>query len=179
MHVEQDLTHGASLSVSVSFHLFNYCSITSQQSGSEQKERLIDGFGATFWQSRSRDRPHWIQFVFPEDIEVAEVALNLNYFEDHTYTPLRLALALGRDQSQLREVCSLRLNRPRGWVQLSPKTKIAESVQVVRVLILENHDNGGDTRIRQIKVWGIRKGSAADAAQKGYGMAIHQEDVQN
>ncbi|XP_024016404.1 anaphase-promoting complex subunit 10 isoform X2 [Eutrema salsugineum] len=104
----------------------------------------------TYWQSDGL-QPHLINIQFQK-----KVKLQL----DESYTPSKISIRAGDGFHNLKEIKSVELVKPTGWVCLSlsgtdPRETFVNTF-MLQIAILSNHLNGRDTHIRQIKVYGPR-----------------------
>lgn len=123
-------------------------------------------------------QPHIITLSFPRKVELLEVALYVDVKSDESYTPRVLAVRAGTSLAELRLVRTVELDEPQGWVHLSlvarggaparrpphpppagpppPPPGPGVRAYVVQVVVQSNHQNGRDTHVRQVKVFGPR-----------------------
>lgn len=78
---------------------------------------LTDGSLKTFWQSDG-PQPHHITVSFPFRVQVASVKLYVDFKEDESYTPSKIAVSAGTSPSDLIEITSNEFNEPSGWLEL-------------------------------------------------------------
>jgi anaphase-promoting complex subunit 10 len=125
-------------------------------------ELLRDDDLGTFWQSDGA-QPHLISAQFQHKAEMSEIALWCEYKMDESYTPSLVSVRAGTSCHDLREVRCVELERPNGWVRV-PLGDADDSSCIrayfIQVAILANHQNGRDTHVRQIKVFGPRRDQA-------------------
>lgn len=76
---------------------------------------LRDGRDDTYWQSDGV-QPHLITLQFQKKVWVAGIALQTDYKLDESYTPHRISIKAGSCWSDLREIRSVDLVEPQGWV---------------------------------------------------------------
>ena len=142
-------------------------------------DQLRDGSVDTYWQSDGT-QPHLINVQFHKKMAVVDVALYLDYKLDESYTPKMMRIRAGTTVHDLEEVHTLELEEPCGWVvvplgapkkdqkpaatvpgQPAPSTgRTAIRTHFLQVEILSMHQNGRDTHVRQVKVFGPRQASA-------------------
>lgn len=144
-------------------------------------EQLRDRTTETYWQSDGT-QPHTIQIQFARRAAVSHVCLYLDYNLDESYTPKRIEIQAGMTIQDLRPaVIPVDLNEPVGWciVPLTaptdplllqeeeeddvPENEDNESLNPVRahliqISILSMHQNGRDTHVRQVQLYGPRRG---------------------
>jgi anaphase-promoting complex subunit 10 len=106
--------------------------------GSEQLSR-DDGY----WQSDG-PQPHQIHFHFVKRTKCVKVSVQLDYKQDESYTPSKIAIRANNVDLVVKE-----LVEPTGWVlfEFDP----IWTFELVLVVV-QNHQNGKDTHIRQVKV---------------------------
>ncbi|KAL0677279.1 hypothetical protein Bca4012_005260 [Brassica carinata] len=130
----------------------------------------------TYWQSDGL-QPHLINIQFQKKVRLQLVALYVDFKLDESYTPSKISVRAGDGFHNLKEVKSVELVKPSGWVSISlsgadPRLLTNELVCVslsgidpwetfvntfmLQIAMLSNHLNGRDTHIRQIKVYGPR-----------------------
>mmetsp|Transcript_9429 Transcript_9429/g.16504 ORF Transcript_9429/g.16504 Transcript_9429/m.16504 type:complete len:124 (+) Transcript_9429:412-783(+) len=96
-------------------------------------------------------------------MSIAEVALYLDYKHDESYTPKKLCFKAGSTFHDLEKVHQLELEEPHGWVYIPLGQIVNHGGQGVlrthflQIEILAMHQNGRDTHIRQVKVFGPRQ----------------------
>jgi len=128
-------------------------------------EMLRDDDLGTFWQSDGA-QPHLVNAQFQRKAQLSEVALWCEYKMDESYTPSMISIRAGTSCHDLREIRCVEVEQPNGWVriQLAHDTPTAASPYLrayfVQIAILANHQNGRDTHVRQIKLFGPRRDQA-------------------
>jgi len=130
-------------------------SVTSAKPGNGV-DLLRDGSAETYWQSDGT-QPHLVNVQFQRKVQLREVALHLSYKNDESYTPQRLSVRVGNGFNDLREVKAVEMEEPEGWVvvPLGPEPGGgALGTYVLQIAVLSNHQNGRDSHIRQVKVYG-------------------------
>jgi anaphase-promoting complex subunit 10 len=134
-------------------------------------DQLRDDNTDTYWQSDG-SQPHLINIQFHKKVSIVEVSFFLDYKLDESYTPKKLSLRAGTTFHDLEEVHMLELDEPNGWVYI-PLGEIAAKAaggaggaggvlraHFLQIEVLAMHQNGRDTHIRQVKVYGPRQGAA-------------------
>jgi anaphase-promoting complex subunit 10 len=117
---------------------------------------LRDGDLETFWQSDGA-LPHFVSLSFTRREIVCGLALYVDVNLDETYTPARLRVSGSAGAGDVHEEVTEDVASPVGWIYLPlPDWR----VRALQVSILMNHDNGRDTHVRQVKVFGPRPRSA-------------------
>lgn len=114
-----------------------------------------DGSTDTYWQSDGA-QPHTVTAQFARRVAVQCVALHADFRRDESYTPLHVAVRAGNASWDLREVARVEMPEPQGWctVPLSTDAHACVRAFVVQVAVLANHQNGRDTHLRQVRVYG-------------------------
>ena len=83
-----------------------------------------------------------------------------------SYTPKKITISCGTTIQDLYDVKSVELNEPVGWVtiqlesvEMQGQLEVSEMLRthLLQVKVLSMHQNGRDTHIRQIKVFGPRE----------------------
>ncbi|KAL1213523.1 Anaphase-promoting complex subunit 10 [Cardamine amara subsp. amara] len=113
----------------------------------------------TYWQSDGL-QPHLINIQFQKKVKLQLVFVYVDFKLDESYTPSRISIRAGDGFHNLKEIKSVELVKPTGWVCLSlsgtdPRETFVNTF-MLQIAILSNHLNGRDTHIRQIKVYGPR-----------------------
>mmetsp|Transcript_8278 Transcript_8278/g.9781 ORF Transcript_8278/g.9781 Transcript_8278/m.9781 type:complete len:185 (-) Transcript_8278:174-728(-) len=128
-------------------------------------EQLRDDNNDTYWQSDG-SQPHLINIQFHKKMSIAEVSFYLDYKLDESYTPKKLSVRAGTTFHDLEEVHLLELDEPNGWIFV-PIGEIANHggqkvlrAHFLQIEVLAMHQNGRDTHIRQVKVYGPRQSSS-------------------
>jgi len=91
---------------------------------------------------------------------IEEIEVYCDYRVDESYTPGKISIWAGTTFHDLTEVKSMDIIEPTGWVSISlthPKNADLPLItNFIQVAILTNHQNGRDTHLRQVKVYGPR-----------------------
>eukprot|EP00761_Pharyngomonas_kirbyi_P010449 gb/GECH01010469.1/.p1 GENE.gb/GECH01010469.1/~~gb/GECH01010469.1/.p1 ORF type:complete len:188 (+),score=46.09 gb/GECH01010469.1/:1-564(+) len=131
--------------------------------------QLLDNNEETFWQSDG-PQPHAIDVQFHRVVNVKYFCIFLDYTLDESYTPQEISILTATDYHHLQEVRSVLLEEPCGWVTIDltendegqPNT-IEQPNEIeathLRLSVHANHQNGKDSHIRQIKIFGPISGS--------------------
>ncbi|OUS43223.1 anaphase-promoting complex, subunit 10/DOC domain-containing protein [Ostreococcus tauri] len=125
-------------------------------------EMLRDDDLGTFWQSDGA-QPHVVNAQFQHKVEICELAMWCEYKMDESYTPSLISIRAGASCHDLREVRCVELENPNGWVRVrlrGPDDASYLRAYFVQIAILANHQNGRDTHVRQIKIFGPRRDQA-------------------
>ncbi|KAK9841306.1 hypothetical protein WJX74_003566 [Apatococcus lobatus] len=122
-------------------------------------ELLRDDRDDTYWQSDGM-QPHLINIHFQKKVRLTALGLLLDYKLDESYTPNKVAVRAGATFHDLKEIKCIDLEEPAGWtiVALQPPNHSGDlKACFVQLAILSNHQNGRDTHVRQIKIFGPRQ----------------------
>lgn len=129
-------------------------------------QQLRDGDLDTFWQSDGQ-QPHVVNVQFHKVMKIQAIALYLDISRDDSYTPQKLSIRIGSGPADTHEVAVVDCKDPQGWVLVNlpvgaPNSPMSSSEQflrgrLVQILILASHQNGRDTHIRQVKIYGPRR----------------------
>uniref|UniRef100_G3MTI4 Anaphase-promoting complex subunit 10 n=1 Tax=Amblyomma maculatum TaxID=34609 RepID=G3MTI4_AMBMU len=116
--------------------------------------QLLDDSIDTYWQSDGI-LPHEVNIQFARKMPIHAICLYLDYRRDESYTPKRISVRVGYTFHDLREVDTIVLNQPTGWVRITPRDSAGRPVRAfhVQIAVLENHMNGLNTHIRHMKVF--------------------------
>ncbi|KAH7621699.1 hypothetical protein Ndes2526B_g02513 [Nannochloris sp. 'desiccata'] len=120
---------------------------------------LRDGREDTYWQSDGA-QPHIVTLEFQKLVTLSGLALYIDYKLDESYTPQKISIRAGTRINDMKEVKSVELIEPHGWV-LIPLTHHDTGLPHIKAFVLEvvvvsNHQNGRDTHVRQLRVFGPR-----------------------
>ena len=144
-------------------------------------EQLLDGNMETFWQSDG-SQPHTITVQFYKKRKLTDIWLLFSYRADESYTPLQLSVRIGSGYYDLQEIQVVDLREPDGWVRIplalppsdghralfrQDSASIRDKsyggavdfirTYVIQIAVMCNHQNGRDTHIRGIKLFGPRE----------------------
>jgi anaphase-promoting complex subunit 10 len=93
---------------------------------------------------------------------IVDVAFYLDYALDESYTPKRVSIRSGSTLHDLVEVTAVDFNDPNGWVHV-PLAVVDEKGDpctlrafFLQICVVSMHQNGRDTHVRQVKVFGPR-----------------------
>ena len=98
------------------------------------------------------------------------MAVYTDYKLDESYTPTRVSIRVGTNFNDLQEIEVVDLQEPSGWVVIPLKDMNEKLVRtfLLQVAVIQNHQQGRDTHLRQVKVFSpvvARTVSTADQAQ--------------
>ncbi|BBN12628.1 anaphase-promoting complex subunit 10 [Marchantia polymorpha subsp. ruderalis] len=120
---------------------------------------LRDSNIETYWQSDGA-QPHLVNIQFQKKVRLQQLALYVDFKLDESYTPNKISVRAGNSFHDLREIKVVELAEPIGWVYISlcpSDSKEFLRAFLVQIAVLSNHQNGRDTHIRQIKIYGPRQ----------------------
>jgi anaphase-promoting complex subunit 10 len=109
----------------------------------------------TYWQSDGT-QPHLINVQFQKKMAVTEMHFYLDHKLDESYTPTKISIRAGNTYHELEEVHVLEVNEPREWQIVRLDTDVVLRTHLLQAAVLAMHQNGRDTHIRQVKVFGPR-----------------------
>ncbi|KAI9113490.1 hypothetical protein QN277_003162 [Acacia crassicarpa] len=133
-------------------------SVSSYKSGNGVSS-LRDNNLETYWQSDGA-QPHLVNIQFQEKVKLQLVVLYVDFKLDESYTPSKISIRAGDGFHNLKEIKTVELVKPTGWVYISlsgtdPRETFVNTF-MLQIAVLSNHLNGRDTHVRQIKVYGPR-----------------------
>ncbi|EPS41042.1 hypothetical protein H072_5072 [Dactylellina haptotyla CBS 200.50] len=108
-----------------------------------------------FWQSDG-PQPHLINIHFAKRVFVKRIRIFLDYTQDESYTPTKIAIYAGTGYHDLQEVCVLEFSQPVGWQEAPLESVHADGILrtfLIQVCILSNHQNGKDTHVRGLQIY--------------------------
>lgn len=113
----------------------------------------------TYWQSDGA-QPHLVNIQFQRKVKLQLVVLYVDFKHDESYTPSKISVRAGDGFHNLKEIKTVELDKPIGWVYISlsgtDPREVFINTFMLQLVVLSNHLNGRDTHIRQIKVYGPR-----------------------
>lgn len=98
---------------------------------------------------------------FTRQVEIRALRFFVDYTQDESYTPTKILWFAGTSEHNLIQFASSVLHSPIGWQEVSITGcgggDDANSLCcfVVQMHVMENHQNGKDTHIRGVKVYGF------------------------
>ncbi|KAG1674481.1 hypothetical protein FOA52_003086 [Chlamydomonas sp. UWO 241] len=156
-------------------------SVSSAKTGNGV-ESLRDGRRDTFWQSDG-SQPHFINIQFQRKVELTELHIFLDFKSDESYTPNKVSIRAGTAVHDLQEVRVVELEEPTGCIRVplcggagaspsgggpeeedAPEGRDPLCAFFLQIAVLSNHQNGRDTHIRLVRVYGPRADPAPLAA---------------
>lgn len=106
-------------------------------------------------------QPHRLNIHFIKRVEIRALRLYLDYELDESYTPTKIQITAGFGPNQTIPFTTMELTTPKGWIDVpiagaggGPDGN-SLCCWFVRVITLENHQNGKDTHIRGVKVYAL------------------------
>lgn len=134
------------------------------QTPSQLRETLLNGDYRS-----DGPQPHRLNIHFIKRVEIRALRLYLDYELDESYTPTKIQITAGFGPNQTIPFTTMELNMPKGWIDVpiagaggGPDGN-SLCCWFVRVIVLENHQNGKDTHIRGVKVYALD--DTADTAE--------------
>ena len=122
-------------------------------------EQLRDGSLDTYWQSDGV-APHTLNVAFVRRVSVSQVCLYVDFNLDESYTPKKIAVKSGTSLHDLIDVTAVELHEPIGWVTIALSDPYGSNgplrTHLIQLRVVSMHQNGRDTHIRQLKVFGPR-----------------------
>ncbi|CAN0919340.1 Anaphase-promoting complex subunit 10, partial [Linum grandiflorum] len=111
----------------------------------------------TYWQSDGA-QPHLVNIQFQKKVKLQLVVVYVDFKLDESYTPSKISIRAGDGFHNLKDIKTVELVKPTGWVYISLSGNDPSFVNtfMLQIAVLSNHLNGRDTHIRQIKVYGPR-----------------------
>ena len=107
--------------------------------------------------------PHLVSITFMERKTVSYLCLYLDFTLDESYSAKKLNIKAGSLSHDLVDIITIDLAEPTGWVIIplhDPYNKdMPLRVHLIQLRVLAMHQNGRDTHLRQIKIFGPRSSS--------------------
>lgn len=158
--------------------------LSSAKPGNGVEQIISDPSVETYWQSDGA-QPHKIGIHFGRRVAVSHVCLYLDYNLDESYTPKTVQIKTGMTIQDLKDVTgSVDLHEPVGWCILplsAPPDPLEEmtlqstdqeeddddcnrpiKTHLVEISILAMHQNGRDTHVRRVKLFGPKRNSRVE-----------------
>jgi len=151
-------------------------------------DQIRDSSVETYWQSDG-SQPHCIQIVFARRVAVSHVCLYLDFNLDESYTPKKVRIETGMTLHELETVLLVELSEPVGWcilpIEAPPdpldyfdddntnnnhdeNTKSTHHrpirTHLIQITVLTMHQNGRDTHVRQVKLFGPKREAILQAS---------------
>ena len=135
-------------------------------------DQLLDSSSETYWQSDGA-LPHSLTVTFYKKTKLTHLWIQLNYPLDESYTPQQISVRIGMGYHDLQEIQVVDFREPDGWIKIPLAAREEEitadirdksfggafefiRVWSIQIAILSNHQNGRDTHVRQVKLFGPR-----------------------
>eukprot|EP00287_Rhodomonas_sp_CCMP768_P008166 CAMPEP_0196737732 /NCGR_PEP_ID=MMETSP1091-20130531/15368_1 /TAXON_ID=302021 /ORGANISM="Rhodomonas sp., Strain CCMP768" /LENGTH=210 /DNA_ID=CAMNT_0042081623 /DNA_START=123 /DNA_END=755 /DNA_ORIENTATION=+ len=147
-------------------------------------EQLRDNNTETYWQSDG-PQPHLVNIQFHKKVSIQEICIYCDFKHDESYTPSKISIRAGTHFHDLQEVKEVTLEEPTGWLSVPlsrrdlshdnadpdhvPDQQPSLRAFMVQVAVLANHENGRDSHIRQVKVFGPRQQASGLGLAEGGG----------
>lgn len=143
-------------------------------------EQIRDQSTDTYWQSDGLQQPHTIQVFFKQRVSISHVCLYMQYSLDESYTPKKVTVSAGVSTQDLYPAVAppgkkFQFHEPAGWCILplgTPADTLDDDPMqslpyargfVFEICILAMHQSGRDTHIRQVQLYGPRRGETTVA----------------
>ncbi|KUI53195.1 Anaphase-promoting complex subunit 10 [Cytospora mali] len=135
------------------------CRVSTFKPGNGVKELLDDDLNQ-YWQSDGV-QPHLLTMKFTRQVEIRALRFFVDYTQDESYTPTKILWYAGTSEHNLIQFSTSTLVSPSGWQEVSitgaggGDDGNSLCCFVVQMHVMENHQNGKDTHIRGVKVYGF------------------------
>lgn len=135
------------------------CRVSTFKPGNGVKELLDDDL-SQYWQSDGV-QPHLMTMKFTRQVEIRALRFFVDYTQDESYTPTKILWYAGSSEHSLIQFASSILASPVGWQEVNitgcggGDDSNSLCCFVVQMQVMENHQNGKDTHIRAVKVYGF------------------------
>jgi len=115
--------------------------------------QLRDGSLDTYWQSDGH-LPHLVNIQFKRKTTIHDVAIYTDFKLDESYTPTKISVRVGTNFNDLQEIEVVDIQEPSGWIVIPLKDINDKLIRtfMLQIAVLQNHQQGRDTHMRQIKV---------------------------
>ena len=128
-------------------------------------------------------QPHTISLTFPKRTLIGQVSIYVDFKQDESYTPSKIAVRTGNNFSDLQDIHIEEMREPSGWIDIPLSFSQTQRdddesffffqffysvimlihvvirpvrTHLLQIAILANHQHGKDTHIRQLKVYAPR-----------------------
>ncbi|KAL9689542.1 hypothetical protein QQ045_009928 [Rhodiola kirilowii] len=133
-------------------------SVSSSKAGNGVSALRDDNL-ETYWQSEGV-QPHLVNVQFQKKVRLQLVVMYVDFKQDESYTPSKITIRAGDGFYNLKDIKTVELLKPTGWVYISlsgnePRETFVNTF-MLQISIASNHLNGRDTHVRQVKVYGPR-----------------------
>ncbi|KAK4180702.1 galactose-binding domain-like protein [Triangularia setosa] len=142
--------------------------VSSHKPGNGVAELLSDDTDK-YWQSDGQ-QPHLLTMHFVRRVEIRAIRFYVDYSQDESYTPTNIVFYAGTSSHDLIQFAEVPLVNPVGWqnVPISDAGGGHDGHSlccwVLQMHVKENHQNGKDTHIRGIKIYGLDENLVGGAA---------------
>ncbi|KAK4183796.1 putative anaphase-promoting complex subunit 10 [Podospora australis] len=133
--------------------------VSSHKPGNGVAELLSDDTDK-YWQSDGQ-QPHLLTIHFLRRVEIRAIRFYVDYNQDESYTPTNIVLYAGTGPHDLIQFADVALVNPVGWQDV-PIIGAGGGTDgnslccwIAQMHVKENHQNGKDTHIRGIKIYGV------------------------
>lgn len=120
-------------------------------------ENAIDDDPLTYWQSDGL-QPHKIDINFSKRVDIVQLALYFCLITDESYTPELFKINAGFSPSDASLYKTYEVKNVNGWVLLTFKGNRPHDdllrCRFIQIHILSNHENGKDSHLRGLKIFG-------------------------
>ncbi|XP_069827246.1 zinc finger ZZ-type and EF-hand domain-containing protein 1 [Dendropsophus ebraccatus] len=131
-----------------------YSSIETS-SNSSDIDKMTNGETSSYWQSDGSARSHWIRLRMKPDVVLRHLSVAVSA-ADQSYMPQQVAVAVGRNPSNLQEVREVHISSHiTGYVTLLENANISQ--MYVQINIKRCLSDGCDTRIHGLRAVGYQK----------------------
>ena len=81
----------------------------------------------------------------------------IDFKRDDSYSPRNITIQIGDHESMLFDYASVKLENAEGWIEMDLRDDQGQPVDCfcLRIVITGNHQNGRDSRLRGIRVFGL------------------------
>ncbi|CAN8104593.1 unnamed protein product [Discula destructiva] len=123
-------------------------------------EELVNDDIDRYWQSDGV-QPHRLTVYFVKRVEIRALRFYVDYTQDESYTPTKIHWLAGTSLHDLHTFGRSDLSNPAGWIDVpligagGGEDGNSLLAYVVQAQIMENHQNGKDTHIRGVKIYGF------------------------
>ncbi|XP_074657535.1 zinc finger ZZ-type and EF-hand domain-containing protein 1-like [Tubulanus polymorphus] len=130
------------------------CQVVELSSNSNDVNNLFDENTSTYWQSDGSARSHWIRLWMKPNVVLKRLSLYVSP-TDKSYMPNTITVAVGKVPKPLTEVKVINVpSHMKGFIVLLENVQTFH--RVVQINIKRCQSDGCDTRIRAIKIQGLR-----------------------
>jgi anaphase-promoting complex subunit 10 len=115
-------------------------------------------------------------------VEIRAIRFYIDHTLDESYTPTHILFLAGTGHHDLTQFAELQLVSPAGWQDV-PIADCGGGIDghslccwIVQLQVKENHQNGKDTHIRAIKIFGLDE-TASSSGGGGAGATVHEMET--